>query len=569
MKKTNRLIAAVAAAGAAGLLPSALIAADRVGDFSLLDQDGYYHSMSWYDDHKTIALLVQANDSAATAAAVPDFAQLKASYEDAGVEFFMLNPMGKRNRAEVKAKLAEYGVDIPVLMDDARVISEALGIERTGEVVLFSPRSFEVEYRGGLAGAKSAIDEILAGEAVSVAMTETNGSMVSYEQMTAVPSYSKDIAPILAENCAACHREGGIAPFAMDSYTMVKGWSPMIREVLMTKRMPPGQIDGHIGEFINDMLIEDQEVRNIIAWVEAGAPKDDANDPLAELTWPETKWAFGEPDYIIKVPPQSVPATGVLDYRDVAVLIDIPEDRWLRGSQYIAGDRTVLHHTINRLDFPGESRGGFLGSGDPDKASITAYIPGATPRLNPPNTGGLIKAGSVLNLNLHYTTNGRETVDAGEIGLWFYPEGEIPEERMSGQCACIFPNTWTTIPANDPAFEQTASIIVKKDAKLHSFLPHMHFRGKYMRFYADYPDGTQEELINIAQYNYAWQLSYTYAEPKFVPAGTKITAVGAFDNSAQNPANPDPERDVPWGQQSWDEMFFGAVNWKYIDQGGD
>ena len=198
MKKTNRLIAAVAAAGAAGLLPSALFAADRVGDFSLLDQDGYHHSMSWYDDHKTIALLVQANDSAATAAAVPDFAQLKASYEDAGVEFFMLNPMGKRNRAEVKAKLAEYGVDIPVLMDDARVISEALGIERTGEVVLFSPSSFEVEYRGDLAGAKAAIDEILAGEAVSVAMTETNGSMVSYEQMAAVPSYSKDIAPILA-----------------------------------------------------------------------------------------------------------------------------------------------------------------------------------------------------------------------------------------------------------------------------------------------------------------------------------------------------------------------------------
>lgn len=544
-------------------------AVDRVGDFSLLDQDGYHHSMSWYDDHKTIALLVQSNDSAATAAAIAEFAALQARYEDAGVEFFMINPMGKKNRAEVKAKLAEYGVDIPVLMDDARVISEALGIERTGEVLLYSPRSFTVDYRGSVAGAQVAIDEILAGKAVSVAVTKTNGSLVNYDLMAAAPSYSKDIAPILAENCAACHREGGIAPFAMDSYTMVKGWSPMIREVLMTKRMPPGQIDGHIGEFINDMLIDDEEVRKIIAWVEAGAPKDDGNDLLNELTWPETKWAFGEPDYIVKVPPQTVPATGVLDYRDVAVKIDIPEDRWLRGSQYIAGDRTVLHHTINRLDFPGESRGSFLGRGDPDKASITAYIPGATPRMNPPNTGGLIKAGSTLNLNLHYTTNGKESVDAGEIGLWFYPEGEVPEERMSGACACIFPNTWTTIPANDPAFEQVASIVIKQDAELFSFLPHMHFRGKYMRFYADYPDGTQEELINIAQYNYAWQLSYTYAEPKFVPAGTKITAVGAFDNSAQNPANPDPDRNVPWGEQSWDEMFFGAVQWKYTDQGSE
>ena len=437
MKITNLLIAAAVAA--AGILPRVALAADRVGDFALLDQDGYHHSMSWYDDHKIVALLVQANDSTAAAAAVADFAQLKASYEDAGVEFFMINPMGKRNRAEVKAKLADYDVDMPILMDDARVISEELGIERTGEVVLFNPSSFEVEFRGSLAGAQAAIDEILADDEVSIATTATNGSIVSYEQMAAVPSYSQDIAPILAENCASCHREGGIAPFAMDSHTMVKGWSPMIREVLMTKRMPPGQIDGHIGDFINDMRIEDQEVRNIIAWVEAGAPKDDANDPLAELTWPETKWAFGEPDYIIKVPAQSVPATGTLDYRDVAVTIDIPEDRWLRGSQYIAGDRTVLHHTINRLDFPGETRGGFLGSGNPDKADITAYIPGATPRMMPPNTGGLLKAGSVLNLNLHYTTTGRETVDESEIGLWFYPKGEIPEERMSGNARVFSP----------------------------------------------------------------------------------------------------------------------------------
>ena len=272
MKITNLLIAAAVAA--ASILPRVALAADRVGDFALLDQDGYHHSMSWYDDRKIVALLVQANDSTAAAAAVADFAQLKASYEDAGVEFFMINPMGKRNRAEVKAKLADYDVDMPILMDDARVISEELGIERTGEVVLFNPSSFEVEFRGSLAGAQAAIDEILADDEVSIATTATNGSIVSYEQMAAVPSYSQDIAPILAENCASCHREGGIAPFAMDSHTMVKGWSPMIREVLMTKRMPPGQIDGHIGDFINDMRIEDQEVRNIIAWVEAGAPKE-------------------------------------------------------------------------------------------------------------------------------------------------------------------------------------------------------------------------------------------------------------------------------------------------------
>jgi mono/diheme cytochrome c family protein len=414
------------AAFSLALAPAISSAADRVGDFSLLDQDGYNHSMSWLDDHKAVTLLVQVNGSAATEAVIPAFDALRAEYDTKGIEFFMINPMGKNNRVEVKAQLAEYGIDIPVLMDDARLISEALGIAQTGEVVVFNPNKFTVEYKGSVSGAQVALAEIVAGDAVSTAMVAATGETISYPNSDSI-SYAKDIAPVLAENCSSCHREGGIAPFAMDSHAMVQGWSPMIREVLMTKRMPPGQIDSHVGDFTNGMVLADQDIRNVIAWAEAGAPKDGNEDPLTQLIWPESKWAFGEPDYIIEIPTQQVPATGVLDYRDVAITIEIEEDRWLRGSQYLAGDPTVLHHTINRLDFPDDTgRGGFLGSGNPDKASITAYIPGADPVWNPDNTGGLLKAGSTLNLNLHYTTTGRETVDDSKIGLWFYPEGEVP-----------------------------------------------------------------------------------------------------------------------------------------------
>lgn len=560
---------------AALLVPGIAGAADRVGDFSLLDQDGYFHNMAWYNNHSAIALLVQANDSAASAAAVPAYLALRDRFEEQGIEFMMINPMGRNNRDAVAAKLADWGVsDVPVLMDDARMISRDLGIERTGEVLLFDPDSFTVIYRGSVEAAAQAMEDVVAGRAVSNPLVATNGAAVTYPEAEALVSkqvsYVNDVAPIIAENCASCHREGGIAPFAMDSHAMVQGWSPMIREVIMTKRMPPGQLDGHVGEFINDMLLEDSEVQTLLAWIEEGSPKDGNSDPLGELTWPTSKWAFGEPDYIIKVPPQEIPATGVLDYIHVSVPIDIPEDKWLRGSQYVAGDRTVLHHTLNSLVEPGASRrGGFLGGGNPNQANITAYIPGAQPRLNPPNTGGLLKAGSTLNLQLHYTTNGKETTDASEIGLWFYPDGEVPEKRMSGQCACIFTPTWTNIPPGDPNFEQQASVTLRQDAYMHSFTPHMHFRGKYMRWTANYPDGSQEELINVANYNYNWQLAYTYKEPKFIPAGTVITAVGAFDNSAQNPSNPDPERSVPWGQQSWDEMFFGAMSWQNADSGED
>lgn len=556
------------------LLPLAVNAAERIGDFSLLDQAGYFHNMSWYDDHAAVALLVQANDSQAAADALGDYQALKQQYEDQGIEFMMINPMGRLNRDDVADWLDGHNVDIPVLMDDARVISRDLGIDKTGEVFLFNPSRFTVEFRGPVDAAAAAINEILAGDEVSNPVVASTGSPVTYQAIEQLAgkqiSYVDEIAPIIAENCASCHREGGIAPFAMNSHAMVQGWSPMIREVLMTKRMPPGQIDPHVGDFENDMVLEDDKVRTLLSWIEAGTPRDSDSDPLAELTWPTSKWAFGEPDYIIEVPPQEIPATGVLDYIHVSVPIDIPEDRWLRGSQYVAGDRTVLHHTLNSLVEPGESRrGGFLGGGNANQANITAYIPGAQPRLNPPNTGGLLKAGSKLNLQLHYTTNGKETTDASEIGLWFYPKGEVPEKRMSGACACIFTPDWTNIPPHDPNFEQQASVMLERDAYMHSFTPHMHFRGKYMRFYADYPDGTREELINIANYNYNWQLAYTYEEPKFLPGGTKLTAVGAFDNSAQNPANPDPSRSVPWGQQSWDEMFFGAMSWQYVERTGD
>ena len=556
------------------IVPALASAVDRVGDFSLLDQDGYFHNMSWYDDHAVIALLVQANDSEATAAAIPAYAALKLKFDDQGVEFLMINPMGRSNREAVQAKVAEYGVDIPVLMDDAKVISKALGIDKTGEVFLFNPKSFVVEYRGPVAAAEQALSQLLAGETVSNAVVASTGSAVTYPVAAMLDqspvSYEKDIAPIISENCATCHRAGGIAPFAMDSHAMVQGWSPMIREVLMTKRMPPGQIDSHVGEFINDMLLEDAELQKMVHWIEAGAVQDGVTDPLTELTWPESKWAFGEPDYIIKIPAQSVPATGVLDYRYLSVLIDTDKDYWVRGSQYAAGDRTVLHHTLHSVLEPGATRrGGFLGGGNPDAPNIAPYIPGGQPRLLPPNTGGLLKAGSTMNLQLHYTTNGKETVDASEIGLWFYADGFIPEERMSGGCACIFTPDWTNIPPGDPTYKMEQSITISRDANMLSFTPHMHFRGKYMRWYATYPDGRKEELINVANYNYNWQLAYTFAEPKFMPAGTVITAVGAFDNSAQNPSNPDPERSVPWGQQSWDEMFFGAMSWKYTDQGGN
>jgi hypothetical protein len=553
-----------------GLTAGSLQAAERVGDFALLDQQGNFHHMSWYDDHKAIAFLVQVNGSQQTAQAVADYARLQAAFDAQGIEFMMINPLGE-SREAIRQQAENLGVTVPVLIDDAQVIADAMGIDKSGETFLYDPRSFEVIFRGPVTALEGALAEVVAGSAVSSPVVAMPGADVSYPAMAQHVadgiSYTQDIAPIIAENCATCHREGGIAPFAMNSHAMVQGWSPMIREVLMTKRMPPGQLDPHVGNFSNDYVLDVADQQKLVQWIEAGAQNDGGADPLAALTWPESKWAFGEPDLIVKVPPQTIPATGVLDYITVMVPFEgLDRDRWVRASQYMPGDRTVLHHTLNSVIAPGERPRNFLAASDPNVAHITPYIPGAEPHVEDPNTGGLLKAGSMLGLQLHYTTTGRETVDASEIGIWFYPDDQVPEERQSGACACIFPGGWTNIPPYEPHFEQQQSITIEQDAYLQSFLPHMHFRGKSMKFAAHYPDGKVEELINIAHYNYNWQIDYKLVEPKFVPAGTKIVATGAYDNSTQNKANPDPARSVPWGDQSWDEMFFGAVRWKNVDQ---
>tara|TARA_R110002167_G_scaffold144413_3_gene334615 strand:+ start:25096 stop:26853 length:1758 start_codon:yes stop_codon:yes gene_type:complete len=552
-------------------LTTPLHAAERVGDFSLLDQNGKFHHIAWYDDHKAIAFLVQVNGSAATRSAAAEYERLQAQFDAQGIEFMMINPLGQA-RDLVQAEVATLGTSLPVLIDDAQIVSQAMGVQRSGETFLFDPRTFEVIYRGPVSGLQSALGEVAAGQAISAPMLAMTGADVDYQSSQQIAqhgvSYSEDVAPIIEQNCASCHRVGGIAPFAMDSHAMLQGWSPMIREVLMTKRMPPGQLDPHVGKFSNDYNLAVADQQKLIQWIEAGSVKDGSVDPLAELTWPESKWAFGEPDLIVKLPPQNIPATGILEYRTVIVPFEgLDRDRWVRASEYLAGDRQVLHHTLNAVMQPGETRPrGFLGEVDPNAAYITPYIPGAEPHIEKPNTGGLLKAGSKLALQLHYTTMGKETVDASEIGIWFYPDDQIPQERLSSECACIFPDKWTNIPAYDPDFEQQQSITIEADAYLQSFIPHMHFRGKSMSFAAHFPNGEVEQLINIANYNYNWQIDYKLEEPVFVPAGTKIVVTAAYDNSSQNKANPDPARTVPWGDQSWDEMFFGQVYWKYVDQ---
>lgn len=613
MKKSLLLILSTALAG----LSASTMAGERVGDFALIDHLGAQHHMAWYDDQQALVILPQGVNST-DRNALHELLQLRAEYEQQGVTFFLLNPGLQTDRDAVAADLAELGVELPVLMDDTHLVTESLGITRMDEVVVYDPQSFEMAYRGPIqADTVTAINSLMSDErAEFVSVAGTGGAIANNMAEHASLSYVNDIAPIIAENCAECHREGGIAPFAMDSSLAVQGWSPMIREVVLTKRMPPGQIDNKVGHKMkNEMNLSDEEMQKLVRWVDAGSPVDGDEDPLTALTWPETKWSLGEPDMIVKIPATTVPATGVVDYKDIVVDLDLDEERWVRGSEVAPGAPEVLHHIITTVVPPGggedpqalflkainslpEDRaaairaemfaavaageqpdidkifrdnpeidvGALLGGGGPDQASIAGYAPGNSVSLNPEGVGGRLVPGTKLSFQMHYTTSGKEQTDETEIGIYFYPEGYVPEERMGGGVGNAFT---IAIPAGAKDHEMELVTYIKNDAEIHSLMPHMHFRGKRMKFTAVYPDGSEEVILSVPAYSFNWQLAHELAEPLAVPGGTKIIATGAFDNSGQNPYNPDPSIEVNWGEQSWEEMFMGFYSWKELNQGGD
>ena len=609
------------AAIAALLLASPLYAGERVGDFALIDHQGGFHHMAWYDDQEAIVLLPQANGATDTEA-LAALRELRARYEVQGVVFMLVNPGLDSDREAVAADTEALNIDLPVLMDDTQLVAEMLGLTRLDEAVIYDPASFEVLYRGEAgAGLAGVLDQVLAGDGIELTLAATDGAAISYDSLKAHGdlSYEHDIAPIIAENCAECHRQGGIAPFAMDSKLAVQGWSPMIREVVLTRRMPPGQIDNKVGHKMrNEMNLADADMQKLVSWIDAGANTESESDPLARLEWPETKWTLaeilGEPDVIVEIPPQTIPATGVVDYMNIPIDLGLAEDRWVRASEVAPGSPEVLHHIITTV-IPPEGRrdpmeaiveainalpeeravkirtdiftavaagepppidrifeenpdldvSGLIGGGDENQGSVAGYAPGNSFSLNPEGVGGLLKAGSTLNLQMHYTTSGRETVDATEIAIYFYDEGEVPDERMSGGVGNAFT---IDIPAQAKDHEMQLVTHVPEEAEIYSLMPHMHFRGKRMAFTARYPDGSEEVILSVPAYSFNWQLSHELETPLRVPAGTRIVATGAFDNSSQNEFNPDPDIEVHWGEQSWEEMFMGFYSWKNVDQAG-
>ncbi|HWO02368.1 MAG TPA: thiol-disulfide isomerase [Blastocatellia bacterium] len=365
-------------------------------------------------------------------------------------------------------------------------------------------------------------------------------------------TFTKDVAPIFYNRCAECHRPGEIAPMSLLTYSEARPWAKAIKQKVLDRSMPPWLASAENSHFKNDRRLSQTEIETISAWVDAGAPKgEDKYLPAAPKF--EEGWSIGKPDAIIALDQEvAVPADGVVPYKYFTVQTNFNEDKWVQAAEIRPGNRRVVHHVIvfvqelgAKTELSGEGRGG-------RGFKLCGFAPGEQPKVFPPGTARLIKKGSKLTFQMHYTPNGEAATDRSYIGLIF-AKTPVQKIALTGTAT----NASFVIPAGDGNYEVRSSWTAKEDVRIIDLMPHMHVRGKDFTYTAVYPDGRSEVVLRVSRYDFNWQLLYQFKDPLLLPKGSRLDCVAHFDNSAKNKYNPDPTKEVRWGDQTWEEMMIG------------
>jgi hypothetical protein len=575
-----------AAAGAASAAPAAVPAAagaGRVDNFVLFDQHGAGHELYYLSDARAVVLLAASGDC--THAAARAAAEVAADYASRGVHVLLVDSRPGVDRAAVASVAASLGLQLPLLADEQQLVGEGLAFRAGGEALLLDPQTWRVVWRGAVddrfvAGGSAgeprdrllgrALDAHLSGEALAEAAAAPADCPLPASSVaaaaTAPDAYATTIAPMLIENCVPCHHEGGIGPFAMTNYDVVRGFSLMMREVIRTRRMPPWHADPSVRELKNARGLEPEQVRTLVHWIEAGAPRGEGPDPLLSAVKPATEWTLGPPDMIVEIPAYDVPATGTIDYQFPIAQGSVKEDVWLRAAEVLPGARSVVHHVI--AGFVPSGGAGAMGGGAARAAGGTAfqnhlvtYAPGAGPAVYPEGTGILLPAGANFAFQMHYTASGRAERDVSQLGLYFAKEKPKYPLRHA-----VVADSTIEIPPHEKAHRDRAYQVIPRDALLYSVFPHAHYRATASRFFLVHPDGREEGILTVPRYDFNWQRYYELAEPLLMPAGSKLVHETVWDNSAQKRGNPDPEKTIYWGPQSWDEMLYGGFTFRYVGE---
>ena len=392
-----------------------------------------------------------------------------------------------------------------------------------------------------------------------------------------VPTFAKDVAPILYKNCVGCHRPGEIAPMSLTGYEDARPWAKAIRDEVSDGTMPPWHADAPHGSFLNERRLTDGEKDTIVKWANGGAPKGEDKDmpALPPLT---DGWSLGKPDAVFEMEkPYELPAEGTIQYEYFYLPTNFTEPKWVKSIEIRPGNREVVHHVLvyyrSQPDLqrapvlrqnpelartPAERAEGVRNSPArrdlPPRRLLATYAPGTSFQLAPEGTAFRLEPGGIIELQMHYTTKGEKTTDRTKVGLTFATNPAAKEVRP-GQ----FINGSFTLPAGAANVEVKADAEFLQDTIVWGIFPHTHLRGKKWEYTMVLPDGTSKTILSVPNYDFNWQTYYMFKEPLQVPKGAKIISTAWYDNSAANKSNPDAKVDVKWGDQTWEEMQYTGI----------
>jgi hypothetical protein len=398
-----------------------------------------------------------------------------------------------------------------------------------------------------------------------VSATEAPGCVLDLSSAkpaaTAQVTYHNRVSRILQANCVECHRAGGVAPFALETPQQVEANAGMIRKMVNRQLMPPWfaapAAKGEHSMWANDRSLAEQDRTDLLAWLENGRPLGDAGDAPLARSWP-AEWEIGTPDAVFQIPqPIEVRATGTMPYQIATVSTSLAEDKWIQAIEIKPTAREVVHHVLVFVKQRGAAAiGRRIGNEDEGGGFFAAYVPGNDHVIYSAEFAKALPAGATLVFQIHYSPNGKATSDQLRLGVRFAPQAPEHVVQVAG-----IGNHRIDIPPGADYHPESATIPIPRDVVVLCFMPHMHLRGKAFRYDLIQADGAERTLLEVPRYDFNWQLAYRYADPITVRAGSQIRATGWFDNSAANPANPDPSKAVHWGPQTFDEMMLGYVEY--------
>lgn len=510
----------------------------------------------------------------------PRLVELAKTYQGKSVAFVAVNSNSQDTLDAVHKQARMNRATFTVLKDSGAAVAKLFGAERTPEVFVLD-RERIVRYHGmiddqyGYRQRRSqptknyvvdAVDALLEAKPVSVAKSPVQGchiGRIPKAAESAHTSFYRDVLPVLQNRCQQCHRKGEIGPFALNDFAQARDWGATIRDAVVERRMPPWPADPHFGKFSNDMSLSEAEIDTIANWVDEGCPEGNPADKPAEKKFVDG-WNIGKPDHVYSMERSfHVPPTGVVGYQEIYASPVFVKDTYVQAVECRFGNRSVVHHMLVLLDFPHDhsrSQDGLV------KGFFAAGAPGSTYFTFPKGYAKKIPKGARLRFQMHYTPNGTATDDLSKFGI-ILAKGSKEREVQTYALGKLDIN----IPAGDADHVETAVQNVNGDVILTTLMPHLHVRGKSFTFTVVWPSGKKETLLSIPRWDFNWQPQYQLVKPITLTKGSQIIVEAHWDNSADNPNNILPPVDVQFGEQTFDEMFIGYVNFipkSLADAGG-